>query len=128
MTRDEIQQLGETGERLDELVAEKVMGWHKRNMNGNLVWVNNEDVFQHLAEYDSEMLTYPFSPSSDLEDAWMVVDKVYIHSLRRVANDEPDKPALWQVFVYADSTLSGIGETVNLAICRAALLAVMEAR
>jgi hypothetical protein len=129
MTHKEIQfsKLGlSEGIELDNLIAEKVMGWHKFNNNGNLIWVDSKGVFQHLAEFDSEILTYPFAPSSDLEDAWMVVDKVYIHSLRRVVSHEPDAPALWQAHAYADSVLSGIGETPQLAICRAALLVVME--
>jgi hypothetical protein len=118
MTREEIQELGKTGRELDALIAEKVMGL-------KVDYEFDEPRIPSLADRYDEWGYLP-NYSTSIEAAWEVVDKVYIHSLRRVVSDGPDKPALWQAFVYADSYLSGIAETAPLAICRAALMAVMK--
>lgn len=64
------------GRELDALIAEKVMGWKlKYNDYGkNPHWVNSESKAVH---YDDHFNTCPadeFSPSTDIKDAWEVVE------------------------------------------------------
>lgn len=99
------------GREMDALIAEKVMSVDFGNRSRSVQRRLNET----LPKY-----------SEDIAAAGEVVDKAYIHALRRIVNDEPDRPALWQALIYADLVFSGIGETLPLAICRAALLAVLR--
>jgi hypothetical protein len=120
MAGNDIQQIGATGREMDALIAEKVMGY---SLDYEFADVLGAPTVKELRDKYDEWGLLP-NYSTDIADAWQVVDKIYVHSLRRIVNGEPDKPALWQVFIYADSTLSGIAETPALAICRAALMAV----
>ena len=143
MTRDEILNMP-AGRDMDALIAEKVMGvkvvpnidtdflrgdYGKDGTAWTRLVLTPTKFHPNEPGYREEPIT-TYEPidhySTNLYDAWEVVDKIYIHSLRRIINEVSDKPALWQAFVYADSALSGIGETPELAICRAALLAVLE--
>ena len=86
------------GRELDALVAEKVMGWYP-----NATW----------------------SPSTDIASAWQVIN--ILISLRKrprlmfVAENE------WKVY-FDIGDAEAYGSIASLAICRAALLAVMEAK
>jgi hypothetical protein len=71
---------------IDQLVAEKVMGWVKLEiLGGHHVWEDIEDNWHGAVE--------DFNPSEDLNFAWMIVDKLleegihlYIHPTRTYTN------------------------------------------
>ena len=97
MTRDDVLAM-EPGRELDALVAKKVMGWFE-------VWK-------------------PFSPSTDISAAWEVVEKlqgtywVRMNSMMKDHSCGVGKPDMrWEYY----------GNSMPEAICKAALLAVLEA-
>ena len=109
MTRNEILQMP-AGREMDLLVAIRLMG-----EDASLLKVNREDSYfeNHLPRY-----------STDIAAAWEVVEKMQSFDL------EMEYPGEWR----ASAMLAGSdwGQTISdqtapLAICRAALLAVMEA-
>lgn len=114
MTRDEILNMP-AGFKMDILIAEKVFDYPEEVIRNNGFKKDGDWMVGTIKPY-----------STDIAAAWEVVDKAYITSLRRVVNNEPDTPALWQAFIYADPNLSGIASTAPLAICRAALLATLK--
>ena len=106
----------EAGNDMDMLIAEKVMGWtelhlHRFGQAGTFL----------VGDHDGKELCQVPHYSTDIAAAWQVVDKMCIHTIRRVINYAPDSPALWSAEIYYDDP--GIGETVQLAICRVALKA-----
>ncbi len=134
MTRDEILKLPAGGD-IDELVAEKVMGFRV---------YRNESMGHHIAYPDKESNKYWFkpigqlgtfcnwSPSTDIATAWEVVSATakepfawYIESV-----NIKDKPVIWWVGYWGGPTeeifmYSAEDESLSLAICRAALLFTM---
>ncbi len=102
MTCDEIRALP-AGPELDRLVAERVMGWEGR---------------------------VGFTPSRDIAFAWQVVD--YLTQVRQWSDfhveyscgGSPNDPPGW--LAYFPGATDATGETAPLAICRAALLAILE--
>jgi len=132
MTREEILKL-EPGSELDRLVAEKVMGWKQ----GPDFWVSYEGII-HLSagEVSPGHIVYreaPWSPSSDIAEAWSVVEKLV--NLGWLVNLlSPWKGNATQHWTcYAErqgksgwEKLKAAGDSAPLTICRAALLAVME--
>ena len=138
MTRDEILAL-EAGRELDALVAEKVMGW---------TWGE----YSPPVEGPSKILRPPesWAPSpdrapgsevscpgwhfrvpqysTDIAAAWEVVEKmVPIKYGFNLAIESPPGPwGDWEVHFYNGGTHLAFADTAPLAICRAALLAVME--
>lgn len=115
MTRDEILKM-EAGRELDALVAKDVMGWHK--LDGN--WKDN------IWEKADGHIKGDWHPSEDISAAWEVVTKIrsmgwgvdisWFHEFIYCALHKPDSVIIKQANA----------ETAPLAICRAALLAVME--
>jgi hypothetical protein len=138
MTRDEILNMP-AGEEIDKLIAEKVMGWHiQEEKGGRNQWLDSDGHYQHMvSRYDGyedaeDFETICWHPSESILWAWEVVeflrrrfwstnivcwdfsDKWVITCEHRTGHGEPKKT------LYADA------ETAPLAICRAALLAVMD--
>lgn len=117
----------QAGRELDAMVAEKVFGltieWSEIDIIETPL-IKNQPISKQLRDKYDEVGLVPFY-SMVIEDAWLVVEKCSIHTLRRIVANEPDNQALWQAMIYADESLSGIADTAPLAICRAALKAVV---
>ena len=92
--------------RIDVFVAEKVMGWSKHSV----VWYIDDKPFR----------ISDFSPSTQIADAWLVVEKLK----ERFDIEISCNVQGWTMYVYND-TYSGIyAPAAPLAICLAALKAV----
>ena len=113
MTHDEIDKL-EAGRKLDALVAEKVMGW----ISGNSATVTTTG--------DVKWFETP-AYSTSISAAWEVVEKFEDSEVFR--NDDDNGPIEWhcRLGYWKTGILGhGIAPTAPLAICRAALKAVVE--
>lgn len=118
MTRDEILAMP-AGMEMNALVAEKVMGWHEHNG----MWL----------DLDNRIWANPpgWSPSTNIATAWEVVQKhPYYFALYRT-NETDWRLALfgtvhWECRFYAPEKFDAKADTAPLAICRAALIVVLE--
>jgi hypothetical protein len=123
MTRDEIVKL-EAGREMDALVAEKVMGWELRTFK------NDGVDFWHIPGTARCELDAPRF-SSDIGAAWEVVthmqrpdDETGYHEYYfKLECTVAAKPVYWYAWLGEHEAEAA---TAPLAICRAALLAVME--
>jgi hypothetical protein len=121
MTRDEILKM-EAGPELDALIAEKVMEWTEWPISGDYVTLHGKT--GHTID--------TFNPSSDISAAWEVVEKLqdtpteYFFEICKtpVIWRQSGKPTHWHVELGGQKAYA---DAAPLAICRAALLAVMEA-
>ena len=122
MTREEILALP-AGRHLDALVAENVMGipaLSQREWQGQLLWIGGGD---NDRTYTIAIPNY----SESIAAAWLVVEHLKAQTSiigmeylpRRIEG------AVWRFHFDASY---GYAPTVPLAICRAALLAVMQPR
>jgi len=127
MTREEILKL-EAGPELDRLVAEKVIGWEE----GKDFDCSGEGTLIHYP-FRNRVLSKKWSPSTDIAAAWEVVRRVFElkPTLGFVLFTDISghcRAAFYDILEYIDQVVpvSEIddAETVPLAICRAALLAV----
>jgi len=115
MTRDEILNIP-SGRELDVLVAKQIFGF------GVMVWINHPDIDPKVVTPDEiDLLHY----STDIAAAWEVVNHFVSRRKRpkidRVAENE------WRVQLDDfDENAVAYSSSAPLAICRAALLAVME--
>lgn len=117
MTPGQIDQLA-AGAELDALIAEKVMGWKNEGRG----WINAEGKYTALVEYCF---------STCISGTWEVVEK--LKPLRLHLIDRTDYEAgenCWEAYLldtkYGPHHPHSKGETAPLAICRAALKAVMR--
>jgi len=109
------------GRELDALVAERVMGWHRRKRNGVEVWVVTTDTFDPPVTYPVEC----WNPSTSIAAAWEVVEKQddCLHLKQH------GEKGMWEAYFchnYCEADYLGEADTAPLAICRAALKAVMN--
>lgn len=124
------------GDAMDALIAERVMGWSRWYENKkdlyppegseeNLGWTKKGGILiaAHIPKY-----------SSEIEAAWRVVEKVKGNSHQDLLTiqQEDMHPGSWEVgwmeyLPYEGGCLkrSSVADTVPLAICRAALKAVL---
>jgi len=129
MTREEILKL-ELGPELDRLVAEKVMGW-KRTTEGappGCAYWKDDDGFVRANETPGGSLNW--NPSTDIAAAWEVVEKLANKGIVVVIESEGALNNIYEVLFYrwGSDVIVGIARgNICEAICRAALLAVMEA-
>jgi hypothetical protein len=116
----------EAGPELDVLIAEKVMGWKlsPKKTDGvrefGSAWLDENGAVTRFQEdrrppYDWDMK--PFSPSTDIDAAWEVVEKL---KLSLVPTNKGWIVSQHHLF----EGPFGEGETAPLAICRAALAAI----
>ena len=122
MNREEILAM-EAGNELDALVATEVMGWERKDYGYTIVYWEENDEDVHMVEL--------WKPSTDIADAWKVVekmvDKYFMVDVTAVKGGQyecvitSEEPT-----IHNDYELYELGETAPLAICRVALLAVME--
>lgn len=117
------------GPELDRLIAERVMGWHRGKGSAILTpstetpdnWYNEHGKKQAHVYSDDFACRVAWSPSMNIIAAWEVLDVFRDFSIRQ---STPTK----QVVLQPTSLYPGVSaeaETVPLAICRAALKAVL---
>lgn len=116
MTRDEILKL-EAGRELDALVAEKVMGYPKEiiSINGSVKSPNGDWMVREIDEY-----------STDISAAWEVAEKLGSFWIDHTVSDLGIDVEFFTSLDHSKERLVATADTAPLAICRAALLAVME--
>lgn len=117
MTREEVMQLV-AGQGMDELVGSRVMGYRYSVVYNTLMGRSSGE---------------PWSPSFNLVQAWRVVQRMQDLGYEVSMANRKDKKGRyrWGVDFYMmideaalDSCYSADADTIELAICRAALLAV----
>ncbi len=123
MTRDEILSMP-AGQKMDALVAEKVMGYERRDCK-----LDGEHDYPCITK-DGWLIPIcqpgqfgNWSPSTDIAAAWEVVEKM------RGELDEIvlDRDGDWRCyFIVNNVEFFAYAKEAPLAICRAALLAGME--
>ena len=134
MTREEIQNMS-AGREMDALIAEKIFGW---SWNGNFLLPPSDhpaSVNHWCAEWDDDGRPHWLpNYSTDLTTAWEVVEKIgewrgFEFLMRRYCMSEKQWQAGWFEDGYDgyETRVSAESELPALSICRAALLAVMEA-
>jgi hypothetical protein len=133
MTRDKILAI-EAGTELDTLIAKKVMGWCK----GRRFWLPYP-AYDNLygtgytvpGYYDYDIP--PFRPSTDITAAWEVVESARNDFSHPFLMSVETRASCYVVLArWVDETgettwVNASADSAPLAICRAALLAVMEA-
>jgi hypothetical protein len=129
MNRDDILNM-EAGREMDDLIATRVMGWKMGNTSVlprmNIpVWHDGNWNISHF---------YEWRPSTDIAAAWEAVDKLRKDGFNCVFSLPYTNSAIRQHILFdggeetdARSSDWVYGDELPLAICRAALLAVMEA-
>lgn len=126
------------GKELDELVAEKVMGWHKGNYifpDGKTIgendndWLDEDGKFmcgidkEDYYEDDEDFHLLHWHPSGSILWAWEIVEKSKSFELTNYQTYEPNE---WHCSISLGSyCYDAKAETAPLAICRAALLAAL---
>jgi hypothetical protein len=133
MTRDEILKL-EAGREMDALIAHDVMGL-KKIVIGGIGWWVKESPLEMSYQYMEK--SGDFEPSEDMNAAWQVVAKMREKGFDFFAEWVTENAVSrlnslpWACFATDDNDsvfvdFTATAETMPLAICRAALLAVME--
>ena len=138
--------LGRTGPELNKLVATRIMNWVEVNPRDSAAFWRPDNPFSTFNEY---MAPLTWSPSTDMaaaigdvvrqmkNDGYQMELRTYLDSknsqpgvttgCRFLTFDEvPQKWALPQKWHPGDDEASGHADTIPLAICRAALIAVMN--
>ena len=121
----------EAGPELDALVAEKVMGWQLKKVRRSF---GTSTMGFEYADRDAWVdgngtavcEPWEWQPGDELDDAWQVVEK-FLADDYRFALDNREGLPWWAEFALPDYSEGDqdIAETPTLAICRAALKAVM---
>ena len=136
MKKDYIENMP-AGKEMDEMVAEKVMGWHKgtltfsdgSTLSGKEDWLDAEGHYMHgikqengWYEDDEDFHLLHWHPSESILWAWEVVEKMLGEDCFGESLFLENHGLIWDAgfreHAYAD--------TAPLAICRAALLTVMR--
>jgi hypothetical protein len=124
------------GRELDALVAEKVMGWRLEERGYVATfWVDENGKVKRAAEPCSIDFCSceVFSPSTDISDAWKVVEKLGIIPNSFYIGYKTDKNGkkIYRAFFQKENPITTLiytyeadAETAPLAICLAALKAV----
>ncbi|MED4718257.1 MULTISPECIES: BC1872 family protein [Bacillaceae] len=99
---------------IDRLVAEKVMGWTLKEMTATSAWMDSQGGWT---------LYQMWKPSTDMRDAWLVAEKLYITVC-------PQQGAPTEMSVWAEINKQPLGncyeafaKTAPMAICLVALKA-----
>lgn len=112
------------GTELDTIIAEKVMGWKSGGFPGydNMFWVKLDGSPTDFWKTDhGSQECEPFSPSTDIACAWLVVEKLDIFKKYELHQSKSGK---WQIGWGSDSAYFRAAfeaETVAHVICLAAL-------
>lgn len=124
MTRDDVLKM-EAGREMDALIAEKVIGWTRKYVSEHdtQVWDSpNESVY-----LENAIPHY----STDISAAWEVVEKMLEFEKDVAGHDQviitrTDDCLKWYIEFRKPSWEYAEAEALPLAICRAALLALLE--
>jgi hypothetical protein len=109
---------------MDGEIASKVMGWHFY-MPGHYEMMA-DGVQSGWRDENHKLMVETFRPSTDLKDAWRVVRRFQPY-IKLDARGVKDDRNVWQVTVWTGGPeIHGYGDTVCLAICDAALRAVVQ--
>jgi len=127
MTREEILST-EAGREMDALIAEKVMGEKQpiyvHEFHIDPIYSEGHNWFCYPSFYEGDICKWePRNFSTDISAAWEVADwlRNYWGTFELIAG------LSWHCWSeLKDAKIWGTGNTAPLAICRAALLAVME--
>lgn len=114
------------GQPLDELIAERFMGWHKGKggavnwpgAESSAYWYSADGGRHHPCIRDDFANMWPWSPSTDIADAWMVVEWLKAqgcHLELRWVHD-------WTCVLIGERSASA--DTAPMAICLAALKSI----
>lgn len=143
MKRDEILNIP-AGREMDALILEKVFGYVWRTFSGNSILFHPDDNRGHwwvegktgTPDYDSLRFisnnhkTMPIVPnySTKIGDAWEVVEKLRLMVRPSVIAGKWIAAEFIRVYLSGkwEGVLEVTADTAPLAICRAALLAVMD--
>jgi len=132
MTRDEILNMP-AGRELDALVVTQVLRWELFEDNSfstpkTIARTVIEDLFMWWNHPNVSSGDTPFSPSTNIADAWRVVEQEPALGLWYVTQDWDDGNEKYNAGMLMDQCImaDAYAETAPLAICRSALLAVME--
>ena len=139
--------MARTGPELDNLIATRIMKWVEVNPRDSAAFWRPDNPFCTVNEY---MAPLNWSPSSDMAAMGDVVkqmkDDGYLLELRTYPDPKPDQPGIttgcrfrtydeidkeWSSIPQwypGDDERSGYADTIPLAICRAALVAVNVSR
>ena len=113
--------------RIDSLVAKYVMGWHSRKWNNEgYAWIDNGGVYM-AARIDPDRLNPRWSPSTNVSDAWQVVEHMTHKGAVNINHWDGNtcEDTIWNVLFAAPHYRGEAScHTVELAICRAALRAI----
>lgn len=134
MNRDAIPNMP-AGKEMDILVAEKVMGLSLQHLLPVYEEGSTDDGLDGWSGFvcprcrrPSDMLDEPCTKyySTDIRAAWEVVEKFYSMRLDRYSNGQE-----WRCYLVGardgkDADARGVADTASLAICRAALLLVLD--
>ena len=99
---------------IDRLVAENVMGWKLKKMENCEAWIDNQNEW---------ILKQMWKPSTNIQDAWIALDKVCEqHNWRAIIDrNQTYTEVKFKNQMGACSQFLGVGETPMLAICFVAL-------
>lgn len=113
----------EAGREMDKLIAENVMGLHiSTDEHGWQSWRDSDDRYQHAVgrydgyEDDEDFHTINWHPSESILWAWEVVEKFRCYAV--------GKSYISGRYYAHLGTVQAEAESIPLAICRAALMAV----
>lgn len=132
MTRDEILNMP-AGREMDALVAEKVLGLQPCDAWEMFHWSMSGGEYIHHPErciHGNKCYPVDFCPeySNNIYSAWKVMEKIieYGPAIRWDIEENYWYCTLWYSSDPNDVLCEGQADTASLAICRAALLAMME--
>ncbi len=83
---------------LDTLIAEKVMGWHLKTKDGLTYWADEDgyiEAYEYWEHHGSQ--NDPWSPSTDMNDALRVLEKLRKESIAVVMDNGAEE---WTLFAY----------------------------
>lgn len=129
LTREQVLSM-EAGEELNDLIAEKVMGWHAKSKK----WGGECDEYaDHWHDGESFVCECEFfNPSIDISEAWEALEKVCNHDkwmLYKISQNDEDGVVKYEITLL--EIFRGVSKHVRAvrapeAICKAALLAVLD--
>ena len=131
----------EAGRELDALVAEKIMGWQLRDSMTDEIVTEDSDYREaayndgwHWDGRGGRLEAWQWQPSIDIVAAWEVVERLcelpsvgIIIKAYPKWNEKHERNFLYgYVATFPDLGLQAVADTAPLAICRAALKAILN--
>lgn len=120
------------GRELDDLIATNVMGWH-RNYGPFWLYSDGRQVLDWTVDplppgWENASMSDRFRPSTSIEAAWLVVEKLKESKWSVCVEDTTPAPNWWVCFAHniEDKEFHAEAPTPPLAISRAALKAVQK--